>query len=252
VLGFTFGLHRGYADSLAVTFRDTTVVKTMDPAKAEIEVATCQAAFRLSRTNRLFRVPEIVDSDLEKGEIEFERLSGIATLGQWLADNPRDLDVIRRAGTVLAEVHTDLAIPPENCHRFSGCWGPYDSDHTPLHGDFNTINVCYKADTDEIVVLDWTTGLDFGPQMNFGPRSIDLSCFLHSLLMHQRDCFSAVSLLRKRAEAFLAAYEQRRGSALDRVVPGTGCCACPSSRSARSTTANAAWGPESRRPATCC
>ncbi len=210
-----FGFGPRYATSDAVTFKKDTVLKKVDPRFMEVEVKITQAAYDLARTSGLFYVPQIIRYDRSSGVIEFERVCGYITLGQLLARTDGDLEIIRRVGRVLAHIHDHLNMPPDLRHPVGSKWLSIDGDVVPMHGDFNTVNVGYKEDTDVIVVLDWASAPSLGARCTTGPRYLELAHFIYSLLIQQANFLKSIGQLRRRTNAFLEGYQAESGQRID-------------------------------------
>jgi len=210
-----FGFGPRYATSDAVTLEKDTVLKKVDPRFVDIEVRVTQAARELACRSTLFCVPQIIRYNRSSGVIEFERIHGFITLGQFLAKKPDNIIIIRRVGKVLAHIHNHLCVPPDIRQPADSRWISIDGDVVPMHGDFNTVNVGYKEDTNAIVVLDWTSPASLGPRSTVGPRYLELAHFIYSLCIHQANFLKSLRLLRRRANAFLEGYEAELGRQID-------------------------------------
>lgn len=210
-----FGFGHRYATSETVTLKKYTVLKKVDRPFAETEVQITQAAHDLAQMSNLFCVPQIIEYDRDSGVIEFERIQGFITIGQFLAKKPDNITILRRVGKVLAHIHDRLCIPLDVCRLADARWLSIGGDVVPMHGDFNTINVGYKKDSDAIVVLDWASPTSLGPRSTVGPRYLELAHFIYSLCIHQANFLKSLRLLRQRANAFLEGYEAELGRQID-------------------------------------
>lgn len=210
-----FGFGPRYATSEAVTLKKDTVLKKVDPRFMEVEVKITQAAYDLARTSGLFCVPKIIRYERSSGLIEFERIKGYMTVGQLLARMDDNLEVIRRAGTVLAHIHDHLRVSPDLRLPVASKWLAPDGDVVPIHGDFNTVNVGYKRETNVIVVLDWASATSLGARCTTGPRYIGLAHFIYSLLIQQANFLKSIGQLRRRTNAFLEGYQTESGKRID-------------------------------------
>lgn len=213
-----FGFGPRYARSNAVTLEENTVLKKVDPRFVEIEVKITQAARDLSRTSGLFCVPEIIRYDRSSGLIKFERVEGYITVGQLLARTDDNLEVIRRVGTVLATIHNYLHLTSDLHYAVPSEWLNIGGDVVPMHGDFNTVNVGYKEDTDVIVVLDWASASSLGARCTVGPRYLELAHFIYSLLIQQANFLKSIRQLHRRTNAFLEGYQAGSGQKIDLCI----------------------------------
>lgn len=210
-----FGFGTRYATSDAVTLKKDTVLKKVDPRFVETEVRVTQVAYDLARTSGLFCVPQVIGYDLRTGLIEFERVNGFITLGEFLAKKPNNTIILRRVGKVLAHIHKHLQVPSDLCLCVASQWLNPNSDVVPLHGDFNTINVGYKKDADVIVVWDWASDPILGARITMGPRYFDLAHFLRSMLVHQPSTFKAIRRFTRRMNLLIDGYHEETGESID-------------------------------------
>ena len=213
-----FGFGPRYATSVNVTLNTDTIVKKVDPLLMEIEVGVSQAAYDLAQTSNLFSVPRIIRYDHKSGTIEYERISRFITLGQLLVKRPNNIEILQKAGKVLANIHSHLEIPSDLRRRVNSEWLNIDSDVVPLHGDFNTVNVGCKEDTNDIIVLDWTSTRRLGPRSTEGPRYLEISHFIYSLLIQQASFLKSIRHLRQRTNAFLEGYQSESGKRIDLCI----------------------------------
>ena len=207
-----------YATSRNVTFQEDTVLKTVDPRFAEVEVRVTQAAYDLARKSELFNVPRILSYDLTAGVIEFERVMEYVTLGHLIARTPGNLEVIQRIGKALACIHTQLQLP--SCLRIpvDAKWMTSDDDMVPIHGDFNTINVGLDENTNAVTVMDWASASGLDRKHTVGPVYLDLAHFVYSLFIHQASHINAMMSLKQRTNVFLDVYQSESGRKIDLSV----------------------------------
>ncbi|MCP4613227.1 MAG: hypothetical protein GY845_31435 [Planctomycetes bacterium] len=207
-----------YARPDTVTFGKDTVQKRVDNDLVKIEVRVTQAACELARMSSLFHVPRIVEYDLKTGTIVFERIAGYITIGQLLARPGDHHNIIWRIGRVLAHINGRLQLPANLRLPVASQWLRSDSAVVVMHGDFNTINVGYKEDSDTIVVLDWASAPILGPRSTIGPMHLDIAHFIYSLLMHQANFVQAIRHSHRRIELFLDGYQTELGREIDRSI----------------------------------
>ena len=197
--------------SQAVEFKETTVVKKVDPALVAIEAEVTQAAHELSENCNLFYCPRVLDCNPQSGTFDLERIEGIVPLADYFDTAGAGIRIIGKVGRALACVHSRLEVPDKAVRPVPSDWQGPDKDCVALHGDFNLINICYKEDTDQIVILDWATGPALKFTGNYGPRYLDLAYFIRSLLLQQRRFRQAAGLFHRRTNAFLQAYQDELG-----------------------------------------
>lgn len=212
MLGF-FGPN--YGRSSAVTFLADRVRKQVAPEMVHIEAEMTRRAVSLGAESRLFRAPRVLQCAAAAGWIELERLDGLLSLGQVLHRGANGLAVLERAGEALACIQQGLEVPADirksvGAPRVSGL------DEVAVHGDFNTMNVCYHPGEDALVILDWSCSKRIGAVGTIGDPYLDLSLMLRSLVMHQASLAGAVGSFGDRAEALLEGY-RRRAQFLDRT-----------------------------------
>jgi SAM-dependent methyltransferase len=211
MLGF-FG--PAYARSDAVTLCGKSIRKQVAPSLTAVQVEMTRRARRLGRQSGLFGVPRVLGCEERTGRVELERLDGLVTLGGMIDRTGDGLDLLRQAGRALAYVHQHLKVPPDL--RKAARLGPAGNGAmVGIHGDFNTVNVCYRPGKGDIVILDWACAQPFGPGSTVGSRYLDLSLMLRSLVIHLANVPRAIRRFRPRASALLAGYQEQWQRRLD-------------------------------------
>ncbi|MDZ7578963.1 MAG: hypothetical protein U0904_12420 [Candidatus Nanopelagicales bacterium] len=153
-----------------------SVVKIENPARVSREVLEMRAAVAIPRGMRCFEVPELISVDV--GRLETRRVPGLVSLRQTLAEaaNP---ELARRAGAALASIHLHMRLPEAEVTLMPA---PFDTpDPVPLHGDFTLSNIQYRAETDQLVILDWATPPWAMLLATHGSALWDVSAFLVDL-----------------------------------------------------------------------
>jgi len=215
---------KGNSPSKKIEFEELVVIKKVNPELATIEAKVTQAAHDLSESCNLFYCPKVLDYDPQSGTLKLERIEGIIPLADYLNKTGVGIKIIKKVGRTLACVHSRLEVPDDIKRFVPSDWQVSDNDCVILHGDFNLINVCYKEDTDQIVILDWATAPAFKFTGTVGPRYLDLVHFIRSLLLQQRRFTQAIKLFRRRTNAFLQAYQDELGRPIDLSVLGEFIC----------------------------
>lgn len=190
-------------------------VKKVHPQVAAIEAGITQAAHELSQQCSLFYSPRVLDCDLNTGTLQLEHIYGIISLKDYLHENPGDIQVLQDVGQVLAYVHNNLNMPKNIVRNVPRNWRVSLQDTVAIHGDFNMVNVCYRKESRQIVILDWATGPALPFRSTIGPRQLDLAQFIRSLLLQQKSFISAIRLFSARKEAFLRAYAKESKEPVD-------------------------------------
>ncbi len=89
---------------------------------------------------------------------------------------------MERVARTLAVIHNQLSLPDDYAIPLPDLGVELQTRPVFVHGDFSTENIFYRAEGDELVVIDWsvtdwlTDGI--GTQ---GPRYVDLTILLQSL-----------------------------------------------------------------------
>lgn len=190
-----------------LTIREGVVTKSVPGEWVGIEAGMTRAAHDLGRDCGLFLAPRVIGCDARNGFIQFEQLTGLVRVSDHLRASPDDLELIRSIGRAIATVHQRLRIGPELTVGLSRNAG----EPVPLHGDFSTSNVCVKADTRQVVLLDWSSAIALPHKITVGSRYIDLALFLRSLVVHVSPLWTACRRFSERAAAFLEGYEAQSG-----------------------------------------
>jgi len=194
-----------------LTIQEGVVTKSVPAEWVGLEAGMTRAAHDLGRNCGLFLAPRVIGCDARNGLIQFEQLTGLVRISEHLCASPDDLELIRSIGRAIAMVHERLQIGPELTVGLSRGTG----DSVPLHGDFSTSNVCVKADTQQVVLLDWSSAIALPQKITVGSRYIDLAQFLRSLVVHVSPLWTACWRFSERAAAFLEGYEAQSGRRID-------------------------------------
>ena len=210
-----------YGRSKAVVFNSRTVAKRVDPAFLDLEVQIANAARALGTSSSLFYTPRVLSADRSSAVIEFERLRGLVTISQFLEKDPLDTGILRRIGSALACVHRSLSIPEGARLTRPSAWPISDAVVVPLHGDFNTINICYHVESDRVIFLDWASAPRLGFRFTVGPRYVDLAHFVFSLTIHQANFPQSIRRLRLRTRSFLAGYHANSDTPVNLAILGS-------------------------------
>lgn len=199
-----------------VRFDPNEVLKRGNPRTIAIEVAKTRQAAALAKETGLFRVPGIHDHQLQAGIIRFERLRGFVPIAQPIAYGAMGSDLVKRTAVILALLHDRLTIPDEFREALPEPWACSDEPDVTLHGDFNTDNLLYSPETDEIAIIDWSVSALLGATGSMGSRYVDLAWFIKSLFLKP-----AAYLFSRRpapcADLFVSRYAEVCGNPPDRV-----------------------------------
>lgn len=194
-----------------LTIRAGVVTKKVPPEWAGVEAVMTQAAHDLGDSCGFFIAPRVIACDRQEGLIQFEQLTHLVQVKEYLRDPRCGPEQMRSIGRAIAMVHKQLHVAPE----FSLTAPHQDGDAVPLHGDFSTLNVCVKTDTGQIVLLDWSSANALPHKITIGSRYIDLAQFLRSLVVHPAPFWTSLREFRGRATAFLEGYEAQSGRTIE-------------------------------------
>lgn len=183
------------------------VRKTGEPSIMAVEAAKASRAFEIGKDSGLFYVPKVVNLDAEAGVLEFERLSGLATLLDLAVHKDQRLPgLLERTGQALAVVHEKLVLPEEMKHELPPEWMGSPDENVFVHGDFACINVGLYEPSGELVILDWSAAPLVGRTPTFGSRYFDILLFTSSMF-HGAPYTRALNWnARENAGAFLRGY----------------------------------------------
>jgi len=194
-----------------LTIRGGIVTKKVPAEWAAVEAGMTQAAHDLGRSCGFFAAPRVIGCDSQEGLIQFEQLTHLVQVKEYLQDPRSDLDQMRSIGQAIAMVHEHLRLAPE-LNLAAPCRA---GDEVPLHGDFNLLNVCVKTDTGQVVLLDWSSADALAQKVTVGSRYSDLAQFLRSLVVHPASFWAALLGFPRRAAAFLEGYEAQSGRRIE-------------------------------------
>ena len=178
-------------------------------------VRLIQAAHALSKETQNFYVPKVLDYDEKTRTVKLEYLPDLISLKQYFSQHKEIARMLYRVGDALASCHRGLQIPIQDRTEAWVPWIGLKRDQVVVHGDFNMINLCYSADRDRLVILDWETSPALPFQCNWGSRYLDIVQFIRNLLLQQHSLGKSVLQFRKRVKIFLTAYQQTSGICLD-------------------------------------
>ncbi|MEJ2702602.1 MAG: hypothetical protein P8Z79_09190 [Sedimentisphaerales bacterium] len=186
-----------------------TVRKTGNPSLLEVEAAKASRGIEIGQNSGLFAAPRVNDFDAGAGVLEFERLSGLATLLDLaIRKDQRLRRLLKKAGQALAVVHKELVLPEGMKHELPTEWMAPAGENVFIHGDFACINVCFHEPSDGLVILDWSAAPLVGRIPTFGSRYFDILLFVSSIF-HGAPWRRALSWnAREMADTFLQGYAE--------------------------------------------
>ncbi len=199
----------------AVSVASDSVVKLQDPSASRRERLRTQAGRAVGLATGLFVVPEIVSFDDARGEIVFQRLP-LTGIRQILSDKLRSMDMAGRAALVLAAIHGQMEPSDESGASYpDGAGKELERTPVPLHGDFGMRNIFCIADSDRLVVIDWSNADWIGVDEDMGAPEIDVAVFLISLFHRRVFGPWPVSRRHEVASHFLRTYASASPQGLD-------------------------------------
>lgn len=129
----------------------------------------------------LFDVPRVLEVDIDRGTVAFERVRDIVTLGRTPGLGGRDTaDACRALGRALAAIHNELHLPAAMMRPLPPPW-PAIHKSVCLHGDLTAANVCWNPQTRRVVIVDWATAPLIGETFTVGPPFFDVAWFVAQL-----------------------------------------------------------------------
>jgi hypothetical protein len=165
-----------------LVFNEHTVVKYQNVERIRLELMKTQLGAEIGRATSLFRTPPIVSHDSAAGSITFGRIYGFTNLQQALATSLSPDRLMKRVARSLAAIHNQLFLPDGYVIPLPDLGVELQTQPVFVHGDFSTANIFYRAEGDELVVIDWSSADwladGIGTQ---GPRYVDLLILLQSL-----------------------------------------------------------------------
>ena len=198
-----------------IKFIDNIARKTGQSGLLEIECAKTKRAVEIANQTGLFYVPRILNFDVEKGVLDFEKLAGLRTIQQVAADNPTSIKpLMGRLGRSLAVVHEQMVLPNDMKSNLPDKWMGVGGDNVFIHGDLTGHNICFQEHKNRLVILDWSTAPVFGQGQTFGSRYFDIAWFIY-FMFHHLPAKKILSWKAKAmANAFIAGYVAQNPSSL--------------------------------------
>lgn len=165
----------------SIQFGKNTVTKTSAPDLMRVEVEKTRRAFEIGKDCGLFRVPEIVEYNEDKGVAVFERIYGINPVRSVANGTSQYKDLMEQIGRSLAIIHRKLVLPDKMTIALSAEFN-LPGTEVFFHGDFNGINVCVSACSPTVVILDWQMTSRHGGRATYGSRYFDIIWFINYIL----------------------------------------------------------------------
>jgi hypothetical protein len=157
------------------------ITKTAAPHLMRVEVEKMRTAYRIGKTSRLFRVPEVLAHDEAKGQVTLEWIAEMQPVRRSILGAAQRGPLMERMGRVLATIHRELSLPAEMLVPLPPEFA-LPGTEVFLHGDFSANNVHLERRHSEIVVLDWQMTSMHGGAATHGSRYFDLIWFVNCLL----------------------------------------------------------------------
>ncbi len=121
----------------SIEFTKNTVIKFDDPKLMRIQVEKSRRAYAISKNSNLFRVPEVLDYNDDKGVAVFERIIGIRPIQSTVSFVSDYTNIAGILGASLAVIHRELTLPSEMIIPLPTEFSGSDSD-VIIHGDLST------------------------------------------------------------------------------------------------------------------
>ncbi len=193
-----------------IQFGKNTVTKTSAPDLMRVEVEKTRLAFEIGKDCGLFRVPEIVEYNEDKGIAVFERIHGISPFRSLAKGSSQYKSIVEQIGRSLAIIHRKLVLPDKMTIALT------DEFNLPgtevfFHGDFNGINVCISACLPSVVILDWQMTSRHGGRATYGSRYFDIIWFINYILWTPTIQYLFSDPVSTMAKDFLESYFKESG-----------------------------------------
>ena len=120
---------------------------------------------------------------------------------------------MERVAAILSAIHGDMSLPEEYREPLQAGWRVEGEEDVVLHGDFNTNNLLYNEELDEIGLVDWTVSHPLGATGSVGCRYVDLAWFVKGLFFRPTT-FVFARDARACATQFLQSYQRESGFGL--------------------------------------
>lgn len=188
----------------SISFGKTTVTKITTPELMGIEAEKTRRAFCIGRDCGLFRVPQLLDFDEERGVAIFEKLA-VKPVIEAVPWGEKKVELAKCLGTSLAIIHRTLKLPAHMRLPLPGQFA-LARDEVFLHGDLSVKNVCIGDSWPPIVILDWQMTPLYGGQATYGTRYFDVMWFINNLVNIPSNRFFFCNPVRPVAKAFISCY----------------------------------------------
>lgn len=193
-----------------IQFGKSTVTKTSAPDLMRIEVEKTRRAFEIGKDSGLFRVPEVVEYNEDKGVAVFERIYGITPVWSVANRSSQYKALIEQIGCSLAVIHRNLVLPGKMTIALTAEFN-LPGTEVFFHGDFNGINVCISACSPSVVILDWQMTSRHGGRATYGSRYFDIIWFINYILWTPTIHYLFSDPVSTMAKGFLESYFKESG-----------------------------------------
>lgn len=197
-----------------LTFHEDRVIKVQERGGALLEIAKTRQAEEVSGRCGLFKVPRILDTDVETGTIVYENVGPLPQVSEVLAGRGESGPLLERIGRSLAAIHREMGLPRELKSPFEKLPADGSMPEAVLHGDFSVINMLFDRSADDLYILDWNTAFWLG-EGTCGPPFIDLACLAQSLFIRKILERVKIGDPEQKAETFLRGYRAESDRSLD-------------------------------------
>jgi len=185
-----------------VEIKKDTVIKTASPELMRVEVEKTRRAHKIGKDCGLFRVPEVLDFDEDKGTAIFEKIKNIQPVFPKLINQ---VSIVQNTAMALAIIHKYLILPTEMVQHLPDELALSYSE-VFLHGDYNGSNVSVDIKNNKLVILDWQMTARHGGRATYGTRYFDVIWFINYMLWLPTIKYLFSNPVNKVAQQFLTSY----------------------------------------------
>jgi serine/threonine protein kinase len=158
--------------------------KDLPPSYMALEIKMTERAREIGEIHHYFRVPKIINYDIQLGYIEFEYIPQIQPLKFLLHDKKEIITLIKDVGKCLAFIHNQLILEKDDIFPLPQEIDMPNELHNSafIHGDFNLDNVQFDKTTNQLVILDWSLSPYWGQTANWGSVYWDILKMIGSII----------------------------------------------------------------------
>ncbi|HDL64965.1 MAG TPA: hypothetical protein ENH12_06205 [Proteobacteria bacterium] len=187
-----------------ISINRDNVVKSGDPLRMQVEVEKSRRGRIIAEASGLFRVPQVIEFDPDRGIAVFEKIDNLVPFQEAFIFDRAYRTAAHRLGEALSVIHRDLELPDDMVEPLPAPLAG-EGGEVFLHGDFSVYNVC-RDGTGGLVIIDWQMTGVHGGKATRGTPCFDMIWFINNLFyrptlrhFHARDMLQV-------ARSFLEGY----------------------------------------------